>query len=179
MSILNKIATALGRRDEVPNQQLAKQIATKNDASAVKELVENLHNKSKDIQHDCIKVIYEIGELKPALISSYTKEFIALLEHKNNRLQWGAMHALDAIATENPKLIYSSLNKIIASAEKGSVITRDHAVNILIKLASVKAYAADAFSLLNEQLISSPTISLRCMQNGQCLSSMIKTKLRL
>lgn len=156
MSILNKIATALGRRDEVPNQELARQIASKNDNAAVKELIENLHNKSKDIQHDCIKVLYEIGEIKPALIAAFVRDFLFLLDHKNNRLQWGAMHALDVITSENPKLIYASLNKIIASAEKGSVITRDHAVNILIKLAAIKAYAADAFSLLNEQLISSP-----------------------
>lgn len=160
MSILNQLATSLNRRDEVPNQELAKEIAAKNDSKAVKELVDNLSNKSKDIQHDCIKVLYEIGESKPALIAGYAKDFVALLTHKNNRLQWGAMHALDAITSENPKEIYSSLTKIIAAADNGSVITKDHAVNILIKLCSFKQYADNTFSLLIEQLLNSLTNQL-------------------
>ena len=96
MSILGKLASSLNRRDEVPNQELAKQIADKDDREAVKELVVNLSNNSKDIQNDCIKVLYEIGERKPALIAAYAKEFIDLLDHKNNRLQWGAMTAINS-----------------------------------------------------------------------------------
>ena len=160
MSILNKLATSLNRRDEVPNQQLAKQIVEKKDTAAVKELFENLNNKSKDIQHDCIKVLYEIGERKPAMIAGYVKEFITLLESKNNRLQWGGMLALDKIALEDPKAIYSVLGKIISAADKGSVITRDGAVSILIKLCTLKQYSSAAFSLLVEQLLNSPTNQL-------------------
>lgn len=160
MSVINKLASSLHRRDEVPNQELAKQIAKSGDKKAVKELIDNLNNKSKDIQHDCIKVLYEIGETKPALIAGYTKEFIALLDSKNNRLQWGGMIAINTITLENPKEIYNALPKIIRAAEKGSVITKDHAVNILIKLCSVKQYSKNAFSLLNEQILKSPVNQL-------------------
>ena len=160
MSILNKLASALDRRDELPNEELAKQIADKNDNEAVKKLVANLSNKSKDIQNDCIKVLYEIGERKPALIAAYAKEFIDLLDSRNNRLQWGAMTAINTITLENPKLIYGSLSKIIAAADNGSVITKDHAVNILISLCSLKQYTENAFSLLIEQLLNSPTNQL-------------------
>jgi hypothetical protein len=52
MSILTKLASSLNRRDEVPNQELAKQIAKTNDTKGVKELFENLNNKSKGIQND-------------------------------------------------------------------------------------------------------------------------------
>ncbi len=160
MSIIPKLATSLNRRDEVPNQELAKEIAATNDKKAIKELVENLTNKSKDIQHDCIKVLYEIGESKPVLIASYAKEFIALLTHKNNRLQWGGMSALDSITADAPEVIYEALPQIMDAAEKGSVITKDRAVNILIKLCSIKKYADDAFSLLIEQLQVSLTNQL-------------------
>ena len=160
MSIINKLATFLKRRDEVPNQELAKQIAKNNNAKAVTELIENLNNKSKDIQNDCIKVIYEIGVLKPLLIAGYTTELLALLTHKNNRLQWGGMIALDIITPENPAAIYKALPKIIDSADKGSVITNDHCVGILIKLCTVKKYATDAFALLNERLKKCPTNQL-------------------
>ena len=160
MSVLDKLATSLNRRDEIPNQELAKQIAKKKDVKAIRELIDNLANKNKDIQNDCIKVLYEIGAINPSLIADYAKNFIALLDHKNNRLQWGGMTAINAITLENPKMIYASLGKIIAAADKGSVITKDYAVNILIDLCSIKQYAEKSFSLLNEQLMESATNQL-------------------
>lgn len=160
MSVIHKLASSLGRKDEIPNQELARQIVNDNDPYAVKELVENLKNKSKDIQNDCIKVLYEIGELKPALIAGYTTEFISLLDNKNNRLQWGAMTAIYTLTLENPHAIYAALSKIIEASDSGSVITKDYAVNILIRLCTIKEFADEAFSLLVEQLLNSPTNQL-------------------
>jgi hypothetical protein len=160
MSIIDQLASSLDRRDEVPNQELARKIAAEKDTKAIRELVENLNNKNKDIQSDCIKVLYEAGEIDPALISGYVKDFVRLLDHQNNRLQWGAMSALDQITDEDPKTIYANLIKIIGAADKGSVITKDHAVNILIKLCKHTKYAEDAFSLLIEQLLKAPVNQL-------------------
>jgi hypothetical protein len=70
------------------------------------------------------------------------------------------MTALGCIASENPKEIYSSLSKIIVAANSGSVITKDHAVNILITLCAEKKYADKAFPLLMEQLLNSPANQL-------------------
>jgi hypothetical protein len=50
--------------------------------------------------------------------------------------------------------------KLLQQQTGGSVITKDHGVNILIKLCSIKQYANNAFTLLNEQLLSSPTNQL-------------------
>ncbi|HKR58976.1 MAG TPA: hypothetical protein VJS64_04525, partial [Pyrinomonadaceae bacterium] len=60
MTILDKLATSLGRRDEVPNQALAAEIVRAKNKDAVEELAENLTNKNKGIQSDCIKVLYEV-----------------------------------------------------------------------------------------------------------------------
>jgi len=87
MNVIYKLASSLNRRDELPNQKLAKEIAAKNNKVAVKELIDNLSNKNKDIQHDCIKVLYEIGGTNPNLIVNHLKIFVVLLTHKNNRLQ--------------------------------------------------------------------------------------------
>ena len=106
MSVISQLASSLGRRDEAPNQVLAQKIAQTRDRCSVQELVVNLSNADKNIQSDCIKVLYEIGERDPALISGYYEEFGSLLNHKNNRLVWGAMTALDAIAEVEPKGIY-------------------------------------------------------------------------
>ncbi len=160
MSILNKLASSLGRRDEVPNQELAQQIVNASNKKAVKELVDNLANKNKNIQSDCIKVLYEIGERKAALIADHCNEFIQLLESSNNRLAWGAMTALDSIAAIKPEMIYKNLDKIMSASDNGSVITKDHAIGILIKLAQNKSYKDDALTLLLNELRSCATNQL-------------------
>ncbi|MFF3023162.1 HEAT repeat domain-containing protein [Gottfriedia sp. NPDC057948] len=160
MTVIEKLASSLGRRDEEPNIELAIQIVDHNDENAVKELIENLTNKNKNIQNDCIKVLYEIGDRKPSLISDYTNELFSLLESRNNRIQWGAMTALNSITSDVPEIIYSNIQKIIVAGDNGSVITKDQVVNILIKLCSIKPYAEESFNLLINQLVKSPTNQL-------------------
>ena len=160
MSVINQLASSLGRNDEVPNQELAAKIAKKKDKEAVGELIHLLDDKNKGIQNDCIKVLYEIGAINPSLITRHAKVFFDLLHHRNNRLQWGAMTAIATIAPYDPKLVFGSLAKIIDAADKGSVITRDQAVMVLIALCSDERYADKAFDLLNEQLLKSPVNQL-------------------
>jgi hypothetical protein len=156
MNVLDKLATALNRRDEMPNQELAKEILRTKNKSAVKELVENLKNKDKRIRSDCIKVVYEIGESEPALIAPYYRQIAELLDSKDNRLVWGAMTALDSITVKDPKRVYGLLAKLLTVADTGSVITRDHVVGILVKLGAMKQYADECVPLLLEQLMMCP-----------------------
>jgi hypothetical protein len=160
MSVLNKLAFSLGRRDEVPNVELGKQIAAKNDKTAVKELVANLSSKKKDISNDCIKVLYEAGYIKPDLLLPYTKEFLGLLDSKNNRMQWGAMTALGCIAEEDPKTLYKVLPKILDAANKGSVITKDHCYKIMCAISGERSLAPKVFPLMMEFLLKSPANQL-------------------
>src|SRR5262249_3385282 len=160
MSVLTKLATALNRRDEIPNQALAEEIVKKYDVSAVRELVDNLSNPDKGIQSDCIKVLYEIGERDPKLIAKHWSAFGELLGSANNRLVWGAMTALDQIALAAPQRVFGLLSKIRTTAKTGSVITRDHAVGILTKLGTLKQYANACFPLLIEQLKNCPNNQL-------------------
>ncbi|HWY38421.1 MAG TPA: hypothetical protein VNY73_07665 [Bacteroidia bacterium] len=160
MSILGQLAASLNSSNDEPNKQLAKKIISKKDRAAVKELSELVFSKDKNIQSDCIKVLYEIGESIPELIADHDKIFIQLLDNKNNRLVWGAMTALDCIAAVKPVEIHKNLAKILQVADKGSVITKDHGVNILIKLAAVKKYRNDMLALLLEQFQHSATNQL-------------------
>jgi hypothetical protein len=152
-SVIPKLAISLGRRDEKPNQDLAREIAAAKNKKAVREIFDNLYNKDKNIQSDCIKVIDEIGVVNASLIQPYTKELVDLLVHKNNRMQWGAMAALDEIAAGHPKTIYEHLTQIISAAEKGSVITKDRCFRILIKLGRHKEYKKEMLPILLEQLL--------------------------
>lgn len=152
INIIELLATSLGRKDEVPNVELAGIIAKKKDKASVKELVALLQHKNKDIQSDAIKVLYETGELLPELIAGYYKDFVSLLNTKNNRLLWGAMTAIDSITLTHPKEIYSCIVTILDAADKGSVIAKDHAISILVKLSGIKQYAGDCQQLLLGQL---------------------------
>jgi non-SMC mitotic condensation complex subunit 1 len=165
-SVIGMLASSLGRRDEGPNVELAKHIVKMEDKSAIKELVENLSDNRSEVQADCIKVLYEIGDMKPVLISGFVKQFLALLGSKKNRLVWGAMTALDSITLEEPAAIIDSLPRITEIANSGSVITRDHAVSILTKLASTKKYEAKAVPLLAEQLENCPGNQLPMYAEG-------------
>lgn len=160
MSIIPKLATSLNRRDEVPNQELAAELARNEDRAAIDEVAANLTNKNKGIRYDCIKVFYEVGYQKPHLIAGYLADLLSLLENKDNRLQWGAMTALGCVVKEKPGEIFAALGKVLDAAEKGSVITRDHCVNILISLSALDKYADKTFPLLVEQLMKCPTNQL-------------------
>ncbi|MEJ8757833.1 hypothetical protein WG947_12540 [Pontibacter sp. H259] len=160
MPLIDKLATSLNRRDEVPNKQLAQTIAVTNDADAVKELVSLLHHKDRNIQSDAIKVLDETGALKPELVVPYTSELVKLLQSKNNRMVWGAMAALSALAPAAPAILYNNLNAILDAAAKGSVITKDHTVKILVILAETPAYTDDCIVLLLDQLKDAPVNQL-------------------
>ena len=136
MSILDQLASAQGRNDEVPNQELAAELADREDQEAIQELVDNLTNKNKAIRSDCIKVLYEIGALKPQLIADYVDEFVDLLSSRDNRLVWGGMTALGAIAPLQPKSVWSHVDAIKDATTNGSVITQDWGVRVLAAVAA-------------------------------------------
>ena len=136
MPVLDRLSSSMGRRDEVPNQELAYDLATRGDEAGIREVAENLWNKDKKIQADCIKVLYEVGSMEPKLIAGYTDDFVKLLRSKNNRLVWGAMTALAEVAKVDPDSVFSHLDEIKKGKETGSVITVDNAITTLACTAS-------------------------------------------
>jgi len=137
LSILNKLASSQDRRDDILNQQLAKELIKNNNIIGIKELAGNLFNKDKNIQNDCIKVLYEVGYDSPDLIKEHADCFLKLLNSKNNRLVWGAMIALSTIAALSPKKLMDDLDLIIKTTKNGSVITEDAGIKTLSILASI------------------------------------------
>ncbi len=153
MSVINKLASNVGGKGDVPNQELARELVETNNAEGIKEVVENLGHKDRKIQSDCIKVLYEVGYLKPELISEYVFEFLKLLMNKNNRLVWGGMIALATIADLKAEVIFNHLDEIYLCMEKGSVITIDNGVKTLAKVAADnKGYNQEIFPYLIKHL---------------------------
>lgn len=136
MTALNQIAYFQNRRDEVPNQELARQLAETQDRAGIREIAENLWNKNSNIQSDCLKVLYETGYLAPELVAPYAADFLKLLHSRHNRMVWGAMIGLSTIADLAADAIDSQRGDIEQAMEHGSVITVDAGVQTLAKLAT-------------------------------------------
>jgi len=136
MSVIDKLACSLGRRDEVPNQELARELVRSGDADSIRVLVDNLWNTNKDIRFDCIKTLYEIGYQKPELTAGFAAEFIKLTMDKENRMVWGGMLALTTVAALNPEPIFQNLELFKKVIQNGSVITVDGGVKALALAAS-------------------------------------------
>ena len=155
MTILDKLAHSLGRRDEVPNLDLARELTAKKDKKGIREVADNLWNKDRNIQADCIKVLYEIGCIDPDLIAEYAEDFVKLLKSRNNRLVWGGMTALAEVAKANPDAVFKNLDAIKKAMETGSVITVDNAISALTYTAlGSKKYNEAIFPYLLEHLSS-------------------------
>lgn len=144
MSVLDRIACAQGRRDEAPNQELARDLAEQGDQEGIRELVANLHHADQDVRSDCIKTLYEVGYLKPALVADYAAEFLRLLRDRHNRMVWGAMLALATIAPLRADDLYEQRRRIQDAMAEGSVITVDNGVKVLAAVAAAdNAYRAE------------------------------------
>lgn len=153
MSALERIAHFQNRRDEVPNQELAHDLAKKKDRKGIQEIAANVWSQDKDVQADCIKVLYEIGYIDPTLVAGYAGDFVRLLKSKNNRLVWGGMIALGTVAQLKPDVVLAHMDELRRVMKEGSVITVDNAVVALARAASAgDKYRRAMFPLLKNHL---------------------------
>jgi hypothetical protein len=153
MSVLQRIAYFQGRRDEIPNQELAGELVEARDVEGIREIADNLGHSIPSVQSDCLKVLYEIGYLAPDLIAGYVDRFLALLRHKNNRMVWGGMIALATIADLRPAEIWKDVDAVIAAVDYGTVITEVWGIKTLARVAAADgAYSERLFPLLMSYL---------------------------
>ena len=136
---LRKIAYYQNQRDDVPNQLLARELAATRNTAGLREIAAHLWDKNKNVQSDCLKVLYETGYIDPRLITDYTGDFLKLLHSKNNRLVWGAMIGLGCVADLRPDEIWAQIAEVMRVVETGSVITVDWGVKALAKVSATNS----------------------------------------
>jgi hypothetical protein len=139
MSVLNRIAASQGRRDEVPNRELARDLAERWDHDGIRELVANLNHADQNVRSDCLKTMYEVGYLRPELVAGYADDFLRLLHDRNNRMVWGAMLALSTIAALRADDLFRHRAEIQSVMAEGSVITIDNGIKTLTTVAAANA----------------------------------------
>lgn len=153
MSALDKIAFHRGRRDEVPNQELARELARGKDAEGIAEIAAHLADRNRSIASDCLKVLYEIGYLEPSLIAPHTGDLLALLDSRNNRMVWGAMIGLAAVAPLRPGEIWKRIETVAEKTEKGTVITLVWGIRVMARVAAARRqYASKLAPILLRHL---------------------------
>jgi hypothetical protein len=89
--------------------------------------------------------------LKPELVAPHAPAFLKLLSGKNNRNVWGALQAIETITSLQPAAVLAQLPAILVAADKGSVIAKDKAVAILVKLAAA-GHGSKVLPVLLERL---------------------------
>jgi hypothetical protein len=136
MSIIDRISFYRNRRDEVPNQELARDLAKTGNRQGIREIASGLTQQNANVRSDCLKVLYEVGYIRPDLVSDCAESFLTLLDNRNNRLVWGAMIALSTIAELKSAVIGKHAERIMKIMETGSVITVDNGVKTLAVVAS-------------------------------------------
>jgi len=136
MSALEKIAYFQNIRSEVPNQQLAAELARDKNTVGIREIADNLTHQNQNVCSDCLKVLYEIGYIEPALVAPFVLNFLALLSSKHNRMVWGSMIALATVARLCPEEIWKEIQSLLNIFEKGTVITVVWGIRLFAGLAA-------------------------------------------
>lgn len=148
-STIQKIAWFQHIRSEIPNQQLACELAKFKDENGINEIATGLSHREKNVRSDCLKVLYEIGYMDPALIAPFVHQFLQLFRSKDNRMVWGAMIALATISRLRPAEIWADINFLIGIFNKGTVITRVWGIRLFAGLAAENnAYAQVLFPVM-------------------------------
>ena len=153
--MIEQLACGVGRNDELLNIELAKKLCKSRDRRDIQEIADGMKSKDRAIANDCIKVLYEIGQREPDLISEYTDEFIDLLSSQDNRMVWGSMTALAYISPIRSEVIFERLPEIFQAYESGSVITVDNSISVFAHLCRAnERYREKIFPFLLEHLLN-------------------------
>lgn len=153
MSVLGRLASGLGRRDEKPNKELAEELARDRNRAGIREVAAGLEHGQRRVRSDCVKVLSELGLIDPALVAPHVEILLALLANRNRRLVWGAMSALSAVAGLRAATIYRRRDLVLAAMRGGSVIAMDHGVGTLAAVAAHSAaYRKTLFPILLDHL---------------------------
>ena len=136
MSTLERIAYFQAGAMKSPIKSWPATWRTREDRLGICEIAEALWHREPNVRSDCLKVLYEIGYLKPGLVAPYAGDFLKLLGSRNNRLVWGAMIGLSTVAEVAADEIYPHAAEIRRVMAGGTIITQDAGILALSRLAA-------------------------------------------
>lgn len=155
-NILDQFSSSQDRRDQGPNEVIAKQIVDEEGGNLLKEVIQIIDGKYPvRIKNDAVMVLMAISRIRPEILVSQADVFIQLLDSKSNRQVFGSMIALANIVPMIKDQVKPHLAKILEAMDEGTVVTRDHGFTILTELYK-EDKSGDLVALINEQVLNAP-----------------------
>ncbi|CAG0929324.1 hypothetical protein TFLX_01255 [Thermoflexales bacterium] len=127
VNVLEQLSSQSGDRTAASNERVAKRALQR--PQLLEEIAVGLAMRDRKLIGDCAEVMTLVAARQPELVAPYVATLLALLEHKDTRVRWEAMHSVAEVAALVPDKIaplVSDLAKKIAQDK--SVIVRDYAI---------------------------------------------------
>jgi len=127
MSIIAKLSSQSGDRTEASNKRVAGHVLK--EPALLAEIAQALASHDAKLAGDCAEVMTIAAAREPAIVAPHANVLIALLDDKDTRVRWEAMHCLAEIAAQVPEKIAPLVRRLDEKiALDKSVIVRDYAI---------------------------------------------------
>jgi len=152
MEILNQLSSKQGDKSEKSNRIVAEKCIETPDM--LKDIATGFLSADKKLQSDCIEVFTMVSENHPDLIVPLADKILPLLNNKETKTRWEAIHTLSFIADKIPEIIFSILPDLQELIEKDkSTIVRDYTIDTVANFARFdKDSSEKAFGILKTAL---------------------------
>ena len=152
MEILNKPSSKQGDKTEKSNRIVAEKCIENPDL--LKDIATGFLSADKKLQADCIEVFTMVSENHPDLIVPLADKILPLLNNKETKTRWEAVHTLSYIAIKIPEIIFSILPNLQELIEKDqSTIVRDYTIDTVANFARFDKNSSEkAFGILKMAL---------------------------
>lgn len=151
--VKHRLSYSLGDKTQIPNKELAVEIANSENKNAINELEQLVvESDVKRIKMDAIMTLAYVAELNPKFMVASVDFFIGLLNHPVERVGWGSMIGLFHVAALSQLKVYDNLSKVLDAMERDSIVGRDHGFKILVILYQHNQLRDDVYYLMLEQI---------------------------
>jgi hypothetical protein len=152
MEILNQLSSKQGDKTEKSNRIVAEKCI--DIPGLLKDIVTGFLSADKKLQSDCIEVFTMISENHSDLIVPFADKILPLLNNKETKTRWEALHTLSFIADKIPEIIFSILPDLLELIEKDkSTIVRDYTIDTVANFARYDKNSSEkAFGILKSAL---------------------------
>ena len=152
MEILNQLSSKQGDKTEKSNRIVAEKCIENTDL--LKDIATGFLSADKKLQADCIEVFTMVSENHPDLIVPLADKILPLLNNKETKTRWEAVHTLSFIAVKIPEIIFSILPDLQELIEKDkSAIVRDYTIDTIANFARFDKNSSEkAFGILKMAL---------------------------
>jgi len=109
----------------------------------IPELVEAMQTEKGSVKYACEKALRQVSERRPELIYPYWDAFVALLDHENNFLKWGAvMTVANLTAVDAEGRFETIFDRYYAPVQGPVMITAANIIGSSPRIAQAKPHLA-------------------------------------